>query len=787
MHTEYWANLDSEPLNRAAEPKTGWLTPLRFAALLALLLVTAFPKVALGLHSFVYRDYGVLGYPFIHYARESFWRGELPLWNPFSNCGAPFLAQWGTMTLYPFSIFYLLLPLPWSLSFFCLGHLFLGGLGMYLLARRWTGHSFAASVAGVAFVFNGVTLSCLMWPNYTAALGWMPWVIGAVERAGREGGRRIVLAALVGALQMLAGVPEIAGFTWLLALAVWAGSCIREKPAWRQTTSRLAGVALLVAGLTAVQMLPFFDLLEHSQRDRTFATTKWALPGWGWANLLVPLFHCFQCYQGPFVQQGQAFFSSCYLGAGLLALGVTGAWRGGHWRGWILGLSALFGLIAALGENGHLYVWMKRLVPLLGVGRYPVKFMLLPAFALPLLAGFAISWWMGQETERSRAAALPPTRLLNGGESPRLWFLSLGTILLAGTAAILWFGHRYPFELDQWPATWHNAVWRVVFLAAILGGISVLPGLTRRASIAAVAAGILVLLALDSTTHTPDFNPTIAAAEFEPGLWERYRQTPSPKFGESRVMISPKAERVLLSSTETNLARDFFAKRLALWSNLNLLDDVPKVNGSSTLQLREQKQVETLLYGDPNRTLTGLVDFLAVSHSTAPAYALDWSSRSNYCAMVTCGQQPVFATPETTTNALANPNFDPRKVVYLPVESKPLVVVSNQTEAKILRSQFSAHRVEIEVDAKAPSLVVIAQTFYHPWRASIDGRSVPLLRANHAFQAVQAPEGHSRIILHYQDRRLSLGAAISGLAALVCLGSWLRQPPITKRGPPQCK
>src|SRR5437667_10929259 len=145
--------MDSNFSSRTSGPAAEWFTPVRFGAILALLLLGTFPKVLLGLHSFVYRDYGVLAYPFIHYARESFWRGELPLWNPLSNCGAPFFGQWGTMTLYPFSIVYLLFPLPWSLGVFCLGHLFLGGLGMYLLARRWTGNQFAASAAWVAFVF----------------------------------------------------------------------------------------------------------------------------------------------------------------------------------------------------------------------------------------------------------------------------------------------------------------------------------------------------------------------------------------------------------------------------------------------------------------------------------------------------------------------------------------------------------------------------------------------------------------------------------------------------------
>src|SRR6185295_885388 len=183
-----------------------WFTPLRVAGLLALAIVAAFPSIAIGDQSWFNRDYGVLGYPFIFYHHESFWRGEVPLWNPLSNCGGPFLAQWGTMTLYPLSLIYLIFPLPWSLNAFCLGHLWLAGFGMYWLARRWTGHQFAATFAAVVFVFNGLTLSCLNWPNYLVALGWMPWLAYATERALREGRRAVLAAALIGSLQMLSGV-----------------------------------------------------------------------------------------------------------------------------------------------------------------------------------------------------------------------------------------------------------------------------------------------------------------------------------------------------------------------------------------------------------------------------------------------------------------------------------------------------------------------------------------------------------------------------------------------------
>src|SRR6267143_37803 len=140
-----------------------WFTPVRFAVILGVLIFTAYPEVFTGIRTFFFRDFGLFGFPLAHYHRESFWRGEIPLWNPLSNCGLPFLAQWNTLVLYPGSLVYLLFPPSWSLGVFCLLQQFWAGLGMYFLARHWTANNLAASVAGVAFAFNGLTLNCLMW------------------------------------------------------------------------------------------------------------------------------------------------------------------------------------------------------------------------------------------------------------------------------------------------------------------------------------------------------------------------------------------------------------------------------------------------------------------------------------------------------------------------------------------------------------------------------------------------------------------------------------------------
>src|ERR1051326_576830 len=168
-----------------------WFTAGRFAAFLGTLIVAAFPAVVTGQRTFVFGDYGLFGYPLAYYHRQSFWHGEVPLWNPLSDFGLPFLAQWNTLTCYPLSLIYLLFPLPWSLGVYCLFHLLLAGLGMHLLANEWTSNRLAASVAGTAYAFSGLALHCLMWPNNIAALGWMPWVILVVVRATQLGQKHI--------------------------------------------------------------------------------------------------------------------------------------------------------------------------------------------------------------------------------------------------------------------------------------------------------------------------------------------------------------------------------------------------------------------------------------------------------------------------------------------------------------------------------------------------------------------------------------------------------------------
>ena len=209
----------------------------------------------------------------------------------------------------------------------------------------------------------------------------------------------------------------------------------------------------------------------------------------------------------------------------------------------------------------------------------------------------------------------------------------------------------------------------------------------------------------------------------------------------------------------------FAAQRSLIYSDLNLLDDVSDVNGFFPIHLREESAVATRLYQGP--ALPKLQEFLGVSQLCTNLFV--WTPQTNFMAWATIGRkQPVFAGEAATLDALASPDFAPRRMVYLPMEESNRVTAVADAKAVILSSNFTASRCEMQTQSDSRTILVIAQSYYHWWKASVDGAAVPLLRANQGFQAVEVPAGRHEVRLVYQDRSFQIGAVISILALLVC-------------------
>jgi hypothetical protein len=718
---------------------------------LALLLVAIFPGVLFGTQTFAFRDYGIFGYPLAHYHRACFWRGELPLWNPLSNCGLPYLAQWNTLTLYPLSLIYLLLPLPWSLSFFCVLHLFCAGMGMYFLANRWTKNGLAAAVAGMGFALNGLTLNALMWPNNIVGLAWMPWVIWAMDRAWARGGRALVAAALFGALQMLAGSPEIIGFTWLILLTLWIDAMCRGTLPRGLLFGRALSVTALVLALAAAQLLPFLDLLAHSHRDQNFGVESWAMPMSGWLNFFVPLFHCYRSPMGVYFQSAQEWTSSYYAGVSVLFLAVWAGIVARPRRAALLWTLSILSLVLAWGEKGRLYSWLLQVAPLLGFMRFPIKFVVLVIFALPLLAAFGVAHFLASEQNRFTWR----------------WPVAIATGFVLVIVGGVWFSYSHPYSNLSFTTLWQNGLTRVGFLALTVGTILALGRTTQPHWRSGLSVLLPVFLGLDVLTHAPRQNPTVDPSVCQPGLLASQLE-PKCTPGTSRAMMSQRTHDALYRVMLPEPSKDYLGRRLGLFGNCNLLDDIPTPHGFYSLYVPEQREIWAHLYLAPTNEVVGpLEDFLGIVHVTTNLFA--WETHRNALPLATIGAAPVFEEPGQILGRLVQPGFDPRRVVYLPLSAKSSVSVANGSSAQIVASHVARQRLTFEIAAPESALLVLAQTYFHPWRAYVNDKPVKIWRANHAFQAVEVPPGRSEVKLVYEDKMLLGGSILSGLAVLSCV------------------
>jgi hypothetical protein len=648
----------------------------------------------------------------------------------------------------------------------------------------------------VAYAFHGLTQQSLMWPNNIAALGLLPWVVLTAESGVREGGRKLVVAALVGALQMLTGAPEVIVFTWLICGALLVADGVKRKtenvsqvPSTHYAL-RFTALVSLVTLLSAAQLLPFLDLLRHSQRDAGFGDSVWSLPAWGLANFLVPLFRCMLTSPGVPLHSGQNWTSSYYAGAGVLALALVAVLRVSDRRSRLLSLLAGLFLVLALGDDGFLFSALKHVLPL-GVMRYPVKFVIPLTFILPLLAAFAV-----KEIFRDAVAPTPNSVDEVRSRMARHRLRAITTVLVAATALIAvqgWFNPLPGEGLESQMLLLFSAVAGGLFLAFTAAAVLNLRTAPAgwRGSLWALA--VLGLLYADLRLHLPNLTPRVPPAYLQPGQPDLAALTPAPRDGTARASLTWAALKEFKSKMLPSLADTLLLQRVGLYDNLNLLDGLAKTDGIFSLYLREQQEVEARLFlGGATNSLPGpLADFLGIAHVSSPTNIFKWHRRDTALPLITAGQRVEFAAAEIALPAMASTNWNPAELVFLHPWDKAragdLQSPSDASEsngrrlqtagtaaAKVVSSKWSAHRIECELESPAPTLVVVAQAYYHPWQATVNGQPANLLRANHAFQAVPVPAGRSTVRLAYVDRRFQLGLVLSAFGLGLCTVVWWR-------------
>jgi hypothetical protein len=725
---------------------------MQFGILLGVLVSLWFWSVLAGKATWVARDFGLFSYPAAFFQKECFWRGELPLWNPYNCCGLPFLAQWNTMSLYPPTIIYLLFPLAWSLPFFCLAHLYWGGLGMCCLARSWTGNSRAAALAGLIFAFNGLSINFLMWPSHIATFSWLPWVLWLVPE-GWRGSKHPLWAIGAGAMQMLSGAPETILFTWIILTALAVCEWAQTPKLRRRIAIWFPLTVLMVALVCAAQLVPFLELLLESQRDSGYASTShnWSMPPWGWANFLVPLYRTSMTSGGIHLQNLQYWTSSYYAGVGTVFLALMAMAKVKERRVRLLGGAILAGLLLAWGDSTLLYKAFFGVFPLLGFIRYSIKFVVPVMALLPLLAAFGVDYNMSK-----------------GAGSPRVKWFILGALLLA-IGLICASEWNAPEQVRK--ATLASGLSRAAFL---VGGFFVLSQIGKLRSGNATAWTVLLafIFWLDFKTHTTPQNPQVSSTVYaqEAGNAPTARAEPG---NFQRVMINAQLRETLSQSPLDDPAANFRRNLTAGRVNANLLEHIPQVDGFYSLVPRRMLSlIENVCY-EKHPDLQHLESFMGVSSVLkAGEHGLEWNRAIAPLPLITAGQQPAWTGDGDCLASLLSNEYDLSRTVFLPGEARSEIQAARQPEALVLKTDVSNRKISASVESPTRAMLIIAQTFYPGWVARVDGRQTKIWRANYAFEAVEVPAGHHRVELSYEAGSFRFGMVVSGLS-LVCAALFL--------------
>lgn len=685
-----------------------------------------------------FRDQGDFFYPLKLYTADRLLAGEIPLWNPLSGAGEPWLAGGQSGVFYPPNAFFLL---PWpgaAAILFLLFHFAVAAWGMRRFLKAEGVSDSGALFGAAAFAASGYSASLSAFWNHFGAWAYLPAIVWLARFGARTRGARLALAGLVG-LQAMAGSPEILAVTVLLALVFslfprpdldrpWADS--RAK-----SPLRTGGAILLGLALAAWVLVPMGELALHSDRRGPLPVAE-REPGAAPVTVLAA------ALASPPSAPRTFWIASLFMGSLALALAAAAFFERER-RALVILLAAiaLAGLlVSAAGPPGS---WL-RAIPPLDRMRYPEKGLSMSVFALAALGG------LGLDTIRFRG----------GGKALRIAFPALAAAailitLLAPTPPLV----------------------RIASVAGIVFAVLLAVGAGRREA----AGGFLAAAAALSlvTTLAAANRPLFA---FAPESEIRRRPPTHDVLGKltGRVLTPPPAALsgwVVRDVTfdAVTLAR----QREALTGYTNLLFDVSLVRTAAALPTRGARSIAESIdaAADPVRA-AGPVSARVLWSPFRPGNVPSRRTGEFYRAPIAPYRPRLsFARSyRVEPNAVrawmrsASGEVDVAREVLLDRDPSPRPPAGQRSPILVARlAEDRPERVVAEIATNTAGLLVLTDLFYPGWTAEEEGRTLEVLRADGLFRAVALPAGSHRVTFLYRPTSFRIGAGISVAALLTML------------------
>ena len=701
-------------------------------------------------------DLVVAFHPFQIFAAREIGSGNLPLWNPLTFGGAPFLANMQSGLFCPFNFPSYLLGFKIHLALSLIMKSAVAGGSMYWFLRLLHMGCAASLMGSVAFMFSGFITVWLGWAIGSTGV-WFPLLFALVERIREK--REWRFAAWLGiavCVQFMGGHPETS-FHMLIVVCAWVLFRAGGPGTSRFVVLSLCGMAL-GALLAAVQLIPFLEYVSETAIHfcRSTEPVAWTIGIRGLMAFIIPFYFWDatrgSCWDLPdFDNSNEMSGAVGIVPLILLPCVIFGGWRR---RGAVFFAAAA--VLSALVIYGNPAAELLSRIPWFGFA-VNSRLLLVVSFSLAVLSAISVEV-MQNSDEKAR-------RVLKAG------LIAVSILLLVSAAWVLFMDSR---RILEGKAEYLVAGEFLIFVALLVSGALAASAVLRKPR--GEKSALCWLLAVEIASvlaFSMRYYPSMKAGEFLP-------TTPALAF----LKGAPGYFRALLPVP-----------------NAGMPYGIPDVQGYDGMSPRRVDRllragvteegcgsVPVFLSHDVN---SRLLDVLNVKYLLLPPdggspgdkYVLEYDGPDariyrnrqvlDRAFLVPCAR--AYLSDDSAFDAVNRGALDFGREVALvdpaavgPIEmrcSPQGVLLSG--EARIVK--YETQEVRVEVLTAKSAYLVLMDTYFPGWRATVNGARVEILRANYAFRAVKLAAGRHEVVFEYAPISFKAGVCLS-LAGVVIAG-----------------
>ena len=708
--------------------------------------------------------------------------GSIPLWNPYNFSGAPLLANFQSAVFYPFSVIYKFIPQVWGWSILVISQPLLALAFTYLYARRIEISKFGSAFCATSFAFSSFMTVWLEYNTIGHVVLWFPLLLLCTEHLlNKKDVKWILLFVASFIFSLFAGHIQV--FAYLFGFLV-IYLLFRARSLRKNLTKNFIFFAVLILvslGISGVQTVPGAELIMQSARSPhpySLLIEKILIQPWQLIMFLIPDF-----FGNPVTRN--YYPTDTYIGK-VTSVGIV---------------SALFIIIGILGRNKMKTFYLSIcILILILVTRNPFS-EIFYRISIPLISSSSPTlsvflFCFGS----SILAGIGIDTLIKGNFNLKKYFyISTSFILLFIfiTLTVFILSKMNLLSLENLKISLRNTLY-----SFILAGLSLLflfGAVVNKKLRYVFLVCLLVINIFDLWRLFYKFNPfsekelvfpktsILEYLKKENGtdrFWGYGHAAVEANFATQYNLFSPDGYDPLYPKSYGEFIESSKNGKIEKVFNVRNRSDAKIAPGFGENDLSSNSQRLRVL------DLLGVKYILdrvenASSEKTFPQDRFKlvfqdngWKVFENMKAsprMFLTSDYKFYSNTVEFEKLFFDKNFDPSKTLLFKSSLKDKVKLKyaegSRNSVELVR--YSPQKITSRIETDRDMLLFLSDTYYPGWKASLDGRTTDIYKADYAFRAIIIPAGIHNAEFIYDPQSFKIGYKISlfsfGLFTLILL------------------